>query len=186
LAIGTVSGIADSSIKQTSDYYYTYPVASNGLLWHSKPYRNPRIVKVIQEVFFSGVDAFATHFDHLFLTHLGPDGEMRRELPVPMVALMATAVSCSIIYSISTVLNMVQLYATLHEWRSGMHQAAKFSANTYMDVYKGHVGTFNSIKRAHESSFHVMMADLYTQARCVNDLYTTLTVLTLPWKCNAA
>jgi hypothetical protein len=98
LAIGTVSGIADSSIQQTLDYNYTYPGASNGLLWRSKPYRNPRIVKVIQEVFFTGVDAFATHFNHLFLTHLGPDGEMRRELPIPMVALVATAVSCSIIY----------------------------------------------------------------------------------------
>ncbi len=98
LAIGTVSGIADSSIKQMLDYYYTYPIASNGLLWHSKPYRNPHIVKVIQEVFFTEVDAFAMHFDHLFLTYLGPNGEMRCKLPIPMVALVATAVSCSIIY----------------------------------------------------------------------------------------
>ncbi len=98
MAIGTVSGIANSSIKQTLDYYYTYPVASNGLLWCSKLYWNPRIVKVIQEVFFTGVDAFATHFNHLFLTHLGPDRKMRHELPVPMVALVATAISCSIVY----------------------------------------------------------------------------------------
>ena len=75
---------------------------------------------------------------------------------------------------------MVQLYAALHEWRSGMHQAAEFLANTYMDVYKGHIGTFNHIKSIRESSFHLMMADLYTKARCVNNLYTTLTVLTLP------
>ncbi len=81
---------------------------------------------------------------------------------------------------------MVQLYATLHEWHLGMHQAAEFLANTYMDIYKGHVRTFNYIKRVRESLFHLMMADLYTKARCVNDLYTTLTVLTLPWKCNAA
>lgn len=98
MAIGTVSGIADSSTKQTLDYYYTYPIASNGLPNRSKTYRNPRIVKVIQDVFFTGVNAFAMHFDHLFLTHLGPDGEKRRELPEPMLALVATAVSCSILY----------------------------------------------------------------------------------------
>jgi hypothetical protein len=64
-----------------------------------------------------------------------------------MVALVATA-----------------LYASLYEWRGGEHQPAEFSANSYLDVYDGHVNTFNHIKERHLGAYHTMMADLYAQA----------------------
>src|ERR1700761_2134398 len=68
----------------------------NGLVMRSKPYRNDRIISVIQELYFTdgpgGTASFATRFKHLFPTYQGPDGMVSYEVPVPMVALVATAV----------------------------------------------------------------------------------------------
>ena len=41
----------------------------------------------------------------------------------------------------------------------------EFSANAYLDVYLGHVNTLNHIAELQEGAYHIMMADIYTQAR---------------------
>ena len=41
----------------------------------------------------------------------------------------------------------------------------EFSASAYMDVYQGHVNTFRHILDNRERAFHVMMSDIYSQAR---------------------
>lgn len=68
----------------------------NGLVKHTKPYQNDHIISVIQELYFTegpgGTASFATRFKHLFPTYKGLDGTVRYEVPVPMVALMATTV----------------------------------------------------------------------------------------------
>jgi hypothetical protein len=56
------------------------------------------------------------------------------------------------------------LYATLHEWSTGEQQVTEFSANAYLDVYNGHVNTLKHIRANREGAFHLMMADIYTQA----------------------
>jgi len=59
----------------------------------TQPYRNNRIIRVIQELFFSGgSSSFAAGHDNLFTTH-GPE----HEVPIPMVSLVATGVSWMII-----------------------------------------------------------------------------------------
>ncbi|KAI9435276.1 hypothetical protein H4582DRAFT_2059537 [Lactarius indigo] len=65
--------------------------------------------------------------------HQGHDGILAREVPVPMVALVATAVF-------------------------------EFSANTYLDVYRCNAGTLNYILNSRPNAYHVMMANIYTQA----------------------
>ena len=42
---------------------------------------------------------------------------------------------------------------------------AEFSANAFLDVYLGHVNTLAYIKGHREGSYHVMMADIYAQAK---------------------
>jgi hypothetical protein len=60
----------------------------------SRPYRNDRIIAVIRDVFFTGgVKSFARQFQYLFPTWESREGEKSYEVPVPMVALVATAVS---------------------------------------------------------------------------------------------
>ena len=60
----------------------------------SKPYRNRRIIDAIHDLFFSGGStSFAKRFDYLFPNSETLDGVTVYEVPVPMVALVATAVS---------------------------------------------------------------------------------------------
>lgn len=60
-----------------------------------------------------------------------------------------------------------QLYAAIQEWRTGNHRAVKFSCNSYLDVYQGNVNTLQHIVNNRGDAFHVMMADIYSQARLV-------------------
>ena len=66
----------------------------NGLVMHSRPYRNERIIAAIQDLYFTGgSNTFARRFVYLFPIYEGGKGEISREVPIPMVALVATAVS---------------------------------------------------------------------------------------------
>ncbi|KAN0129425.1 hypothetical protein V8E53_012757 [Lactarius tabidus] len=158
LAIGLASKIAEVIRLQLSDYTYTYPTAArsgllSGLVRRTRPYRNARIILVIQELFFTGGDmSFASRFDHLFPVYQDNKCMLTREVPAPMVVLVATA-----------------LYATLHEWKSGKQHAIDFSANTYLNVYCAHIDTFKVIKEKRPNAYHVMMADIYTQASTTPD-----------------
>jgi hypothetical protein len=66
---------------------------ANGLVLRSRPYRNDRIISVIQDLYFAGgSSSFATRYDLLF-THHSPDGNsVHREVPYIMVSLVSTAV----------------------------------------------------------------------------------------------
>ena len=60
----------------------------------SKPYQNDRIITVIHDMFFiGGATSFARRFQYLFPTYEITDGKEVHEVPVAMVALVATAVS---------------------------------------------------------------------------------------------
>jgi hypothetical protein len=59
----------------------------------TRPYRNERIVTVIREMYFTGgATSFARKYLYLFPTHETPVGHTKFEVPVPMLALVATAV----------------------------------------------------------------------------------------------
>ena len=60
-----------------------------------------------------------------------------------------------------------QLYAALHEWRSGVHHATDFSTDAYMDAYDGHTGTLTHLRTERPRAYQVMMTELYDLARCV-------------------
>jgi len=64
-------------------------------------------------------------------------------------------------------LTILQLYAAIHEWRSGRHHPSEFSTNAYLDVYQGHIDTFHHIQEHRSAAFHLMMSDIYAQAKCM-------------------
>ncbi|KAF8273038.1 hypothetical protein EI94DRAFT_1697128 [Lactarius quietus] len=160
LAMDSPSKIAEVIRRQLTDYLYTYPIAAKtgilaGVPWHTCPYQNPHIITVIRESFFTEngrTPSFVSRFGHLFPVHQDGEGQSNREVPEPMVALVATA-----------------LYATLYEWRNGKQQATGFSANKYLDVYRGHIDTLKIIKDKQPSAYHVMMVDIYTQASAAQE-----------------
>jgi hypothetical protein len=64
----------------------------NGLVMRSRPYRNDRIITAIRALYFAGgTKSFAKQFHYLFPTYETHEGEVR-EVPIHMVALVATAV----------------------------------------------------------------------------------------------
>ncbi|KAH8990017.1 hypothetical protein EDB86DRAFT_2831318 [Lactarius hatsudake] len=139
---------------QLHNFNYTFPT-KRGLLVgtpsRTQPYHNECIISAIRDLFFTGgMTSFVSCYNHLFLVHQGHDGTPAREVPAPMVALVATA-----------------MYATLHEWRTGAPQVFEFSANTYLEVYRSNTNTLNFILNNRPNAYHVMMADIYTQARRV-------------------
>jgi hypothetical protein len=59
-----------------------------------RPYRNDRIINAIRDLYFSGGHmSFASRCSSHFPSCDHCDNVTRREVPVPMVALVATAVS---------------------------------------------------------------------------------------------
>lgn len=150
LSINSAPDIAHLVERQTSTYNYTYPTAPNqkGPPMRSRPYRNARIISIIRELYFSGGStSFANRFHHRFPQSEDSNAVGRYEVPISMVALVATA-----------------LYAAIREWRTGKHMMAEFSTNSYIDVYEGHVNTFLYIRDHRNNAFHTMMADIYAQA----------------------
>jgi len=57
-----------------------------------RPYRNPRILSVIKDLYFMGRSPFADKFHDRFPVFEHEDGVMWREVPMAMVALVATGV----------------------------------------------------------------------------------------------
>ncbi|KAH9069672.1 hypothetical protein EDB83DRAFT_2314067 [Lactarius deliciosus] len=163
---GDATEIARRIQKQLINYNYTFPFAMivgtlpEGLPRRTRPYQNDRIISIIRDLYFTGgSSSLATRFEDQFPTHQGPDGDFNQEVPISMVALVATA-----------------LYATLYEWRNGEQQVTEFSANTYLDVYLGHVNTLNHICANREGVYHLMMADIFSQA----SIHTPDVVVTQP------
>jgi Domain of unknown function (DUF6532) len=130
----------------------------------TRPYRNSRIISVLQEVYFTGTSSFARRHEVLFPTYYNGEGITTRQVPIPMVALVATAVSDNC-YRRSSANLKHKLYAALYEWRSGTFKLVEFTTNTFLDVYQGHFNTFRYILEKRPTAFHAMMGDLYLQAR---------------------
>ena len=65
----------------------------------SRPYRNDRIITAIRALYFAGgAKSFAKRFRYLFPTYEAREGEFVYEVPICMVALVATAVSYSCLF----------------------------------------------------------------------------------------
>ena len=117
--------------------------------------------------FTGGAASFARQFQYIFPTSEDREGETIYEVPIPMVALVATAVRLVFFFFFfGHVFHLFyKLYAALYEWRTGEQQTSEFSANAYLDVYLGHINTLKHIRDKHAGAFHLMMADIYTQAK---------------------
>jgi len=99
MSLGSAQKIAQVAAKQLIDYKYTFPTVGKVervLVKRTQPYRNARIITVIQGLYFDGgVNSVAHRFSSHFPMSPGPDGVRKREISIPMVALVATAVSIS-------------------------------------------------------------------------------------------
>ncbi|KAH9162079.1 hypothetical protein EDB89DRAFT_1913474 [Lactarius sanguifluus] len=80
IAIGSAAEITRLIRKQLSGYNYIFPGAPGNmgiarLMRTSQPYRNPRIIAIIHDLYFTcGSTSFLSRFHHLFPTYQGEDG----------------------------------------------------------------------------------------------------------------
>ena len=120
---------------------------------------------MIRNLYFTGgALSYARRFESKFPRYRRPDGVLVRGLPKAMVGLVATAVCATYQFEHHSY-SKLQLYASINEWQTGIYQAAEFSADAYLDVYDGHIGTLSRIECERPNAFHLMMAELYDLAR---------------------
>ncbi|KAF8262615.1 hypothetical protein EI94DRAFT_1704624 [Lactarius quietus] len=143
--------IADLVDKQINDNYnYIFPRrASNVNLLsapplRSQPYRSTVIISVLCALFFTGAVPFVQRHAKHFPSYQAAEGTANREVPKAMVAIVATG-----------------LYAALKEWSTGEYKRYHFTANMYLDVYKGHLDTLDKIENQRKGTYHRMMSDIY-------------------------
>ena len=147
----------------------------------SRPYRNHLIIEAIKALFFTGENSIAKRFAYRFTTSQGPNGESCYEVPEPMVALVGTAVGVSDIVD-KYCADWIKMYVALLEWRSGTFHAIEFASNSFVDVYDGHMGTFEYIRKHRQRAYSAMLVDIFTKARYVHKFCSANTILTYPWK----
>ncbi|KAI0062767.1 hypothetical protein BV25DRAFT_1838212 [Artomyces pyxidatus] len=148
------------------DYTYIFPRTASGMRINHRPYRHPFGIAIIHQlVFGGGPDSLASVHEDMFPTYMDPaTGLERKKLPPVMVALVYAAI-----------------YAALYAHRTGERKDFDFSANTYIDVYNGHLLTLEHIKTSRPSAYDNMMAELYTSAQGAAAMFVNIpTTMAVP------
>jgi hypothetical protein len=129
----------------------------------SKPYQHQVIIDILRDFLFgphSTVSAVTRrHFD--------PTMEHSNRFPPSIIALVATAVSSSIMPYGNT--NYAQVCAGIEEWRSGRRLPVLFSSNMYTDTYNNHIVLLKNIMERNEKAYQHLLRGLYLSASCVKN-----------------
>ncbi|KAI0772148.1 hypothetical protein BD413DRAFT_612966 [Trametes elegans] len=112
----------------------------------SKPYQHPAVAAVLHACFWTGTQSFANRYPTQFTSSM-LSRPLEREVPAPMLALIGAA-----------------LHASLLEWKSGMHRAAAFSGDAFVDVYNEHCLLLAGIRKQNPHAYHTMMHRMYNHA----------------------
>jgi hypothetical protein len=123
-------------------------------------YQNPQILSVIRDLYFMGWSLFADKFHDHFPVFEHEDGQTRHEVPMAMVALVATGV-CYVLSMRYIANTESQLYAAIDEWSTGQRHPMEFSAQAYLEVYQENMALLMKIQDQHNPYFHHMMSEIY-------------------------
>lgn len=108
-----------------------------------KPYQGDLLIFLIYEAVFSGAKSIGIKFIERFAELANNKGN-RPECPIPLLALVATAV-----------------YAALFWKTLGSPGKFNFTGNQFSKTYVFHVKFLEDLKRDAPGRFHCMMADIY-------------------------
>jgi hypothetical protein len=124
-------------------------------------YQHPILPEIVREV-------LVTHRKSLFLTcqdtfKIEQDGEISMQLPIPVVALAATAVHLYFI-TLLTLTNMtfIQVAAALLDYKRG--RDADFLAGLNVDTYDVHRGILELFQKEKPLLFQMTMEKMYKDA----------------------
>ncbi|KAJ7805231.1 hypothetical protein B0H14DRAFT_3882987 [Mycena olivaceomarginata] len=128
------------------DHRYIFPVdkRAGGKLRFDQPFAHPAIIHMLKELGFSK-PSFVT--EHLELFPTIPEKPDERELPVPLLAIPATA-----------------LYAGFVELRmTGSRQPTLFTEDAFEDIYRNHVAAIELNRRDAPKATHKLLHGLFNQ-----------------------
>ncbi|KAJ7722675.1 hypothetical protein B0H14DRAFT_3170128 [Mycena olivaceomarginata] len=136
------------------DHRYIFPVdkKAGGKLRFDQPFAHPAIIHMLKELGFSE-PSFVT--EHLELFPTIPEKPDERELPVPLLAIPATA-----------------LYAGFVELRmTGSRQPTLFTEDAFEDIYRNHVAAIELNRRDAPKATHKLLHGLFNQVIGENPEY---------------
>ena len=118
-----------------------------------------QIINVIRDLYFAGGNrSFANRFRTEFPVHQGTDGMVLREVPIPMVALVATAVSAP--YKI------LRIYDLMLMWVISFMRQSKSGALEYKRLWsfqQMHILTCIKATLTHLTTFVTNGKELFMQ-----------------------
>ncbi|KAA1475504.1 hypothetical protein DENSPDRAFT_932403 [Dentipellis sp. KUC8613] len=145
--------MAQAANNALADYNYIFPrTGQDGLTGNinrTKPYSHMIGVALMRVCM---ADDFFERNRASFPFFIDPaTNERQDQLPKAVVALAFTAV-----------------YASLHDHRLGFHRRSDFTANLYLDVYRGHIATLDHLEATRSPFYRNMMRDLYESVKNAN------------------
>ncbi|KAI0633955.1 hypothetical protein C8Q77DRAFT_1072694 [Trametes polyzona] len=111
----------------------------------SKPYTPPVYVETLRAAFFKRAKSLGFKIAHLAQSSL-PDKPHEKELPAPLLALVATAI-----------------HAAIEDCKLGHRRPRDFSTNEYWGVYKDHMLILTNIRTKGPIQYHVLMHGLWRE-----------------------
>ncbi|KAG2145588.1 hypothetical protein BD769DRAFT_1382500 [Suillus cothurnatus] len=146
-------GCSNEVEELLKSHKYIFPTNQNGKVLGDQPFCDKAMIDTLHQSLFDGENSIGVQSHEDFVSVL--DGNDEPELPIAMVALIATVI-----------------YAILMDWRSGNPpsslQVKSFNATIYISVYKAHEATLTRIFEGGKKKYHALMARLY-KAVCVSD-----------------
>ena len=119
---------------------------------------------MLSDTFFSKKNSFGfrivSHFTSSDLQN--PD---EKEIPAAMLALISTAVrQHCLVFSLCTQTHVVlQIYASIEDYKHAPYEAGKFEVNSYLHVYKQNIAVLDDIKTGNPEAYHTLLHGLYTR-----------------------
>ncbi|KAH9896415.1 hypothetical protein C8Q73DRAFT_664233 [Cubamyces lactineus] len=118
---------------------------NNKTIEDAKPYSPPMFVKMLRVAFFKCPTSFGFKISQRFESTL-PDKPDEKEIPAPMLALVATT-----------------LHAAIDDCKQGYKQPRNFSTNDYSGIYTDHIQELSAIRVQGPTQYHVLMYGLWRQ-----------------------
>ncbi|THU78004.1 hypothetical protein K435DRAFT_701053, partial [Dendrothele bispora CBS 962.96] len=139
---------------------FVFPGTWDESKWNP-PYCHIAIKKTLKRSFFHTPKHLGSQLTPTFTcTYQDPTGvDRRNEMPVTMVALVATAI-----------------FAGLAEWTNGTYAPISFSGDRYSSVYDAHVEALNDLIRVHPKNMHNILAGLLEYCRYVIVRFLSLVI----------
>ena len=123
---------------------------------------NPAILDTIKNAWFSKKNGTGKPFIPQFPVVGG-----KRHIPIPLIALAATAVRCLLLSSFDVLKASVhkqQIYFGLYQYKTGSHIQVDFDGNTFSPRYRAHKAALEKLEKESKKTYARVMLAIFDYA----------------------